>query len=155
MQLLLFKWDFSDICTEYINVSCPLCLLIFKLVHHLVVKYSLRGRWEVIMNCQRFLRFWGIALFIGHFCIRQHFHKQPHIHTHTQTLIYVLMFLYKIAVATTRNSIFCTIKQFGVLLCALVYTIQTLSRRMRQSFSAIPLFCSISLVIADVELTFK
>ena len=26
VQLLLFKWDLSDICTEYINVSCPLCL---------------------------------------------------------------------------------------------------------------------------------
>ena len=56
------------------------------------------------------------------------------------------MFSYKIAVATTRNSIFCTIQQFGVLLCVLFYTIQTLSRQMRQSFLSIRLLCSISLV---------
>ena len=65
------------------------------------------------------------------------------------------MFSYKIAVATTRHSIFGTIQQFGVLLCVVFHTIQTLSRQMRQSFLAIPLLCSISLVLADVEPTFK
>ena len=60
----------------------------------------------------------------------------------------VLFSFFRIVYSTQFSSI-------RVLLCVLFNTIQTLSRQMRQSFLAILLLCFISIVLADVEPTFK